>query len=380
MAHINRTGKYVMQPGGYKAFIPEPLPHKPDIKINRELNKFLSNADRALARLDGISYILPNPDLFVAMYVRHEAVLSSQIEGTQSSLEDVLKFEAEKKKKPGDDSAEVLNYINAMNYGLERLKTIPLSLRLIKELHERLMANTRGGHKTPGEFRTRQNWIGGNDKVNIEQATFVPPPVYEMDRALGNLEKFFHNTETYPALVHCGIAHAQFETIHPFLDGNGRLGRLLITFLLCQQNILKIPLLYLSYYLKANRLEYYDRLMAIRIKGDWEGWLEFFLKGIIEVSHQAASTAKNIIDLQKDHKELIANKMSGRNQGLILHEYMFHHPLLNSNMVREQLNCSPKSAISLLNQFLEIGIVEEITGGKRNRVFAYSKYLNLFKN
>lgn len=380
MAHVNRSGKYITQPGGYKAFIPEPLPHKPDIKINRELHKVLSNADRALARLDGISYILPNPDLFVAMYVRHEAVLSSQIEGTQSSLEDVLKIETEKKKKPGDDSVEVLNYIDAMNYGLERLKNIPLSLRLIKELHKRLMANTRGGHKTPGEFRTSQNWIGGNDQFNIEQAIFVPPPVYEMDRALSNLEKFFHNTETYPALIHCGIAHAQFETIHPFLDGNGRLGRLLITFLLCQQNILKTPLLYLSYYLKANRSEYYDRLMAIRTKGDWEGWLEFFLKGVIEVSHQAASTARSIMDLQKDHKELIISKIGSRNQGLILHEYMFDLPYLNSNMVKKYLNCTAKSAISLLNQFLDVGIVEEITGGKRNRVFAYSQYLNLFKN
>ncbi len=380
MAHVNRTGKYITQPGGYKAFIPELLPHKPDIKINRELNKVLSEADRALARLDGISYILPNPDLFVAMYVRHEAVLSSQIEGTQSSLEDVLKFEAEKKKKPGDDRVEVLNYIDAMNYGLERLKTIPLSLRLIKELHKRLMTNTRGGHKTPGEFRNSQNWIGGNDQFNIEQAIFVPPPVYEMDRALSNLEKFFHNTETYPALIHCGIAHAQFETIHPFLDGNGRLGRLLITFLLCQQNILKKPLLYLSYYLKANRSEYYDRLMAIRNKGDWEGWLEFFLNGVIEVSHKAALTAKNIMDLQKNHKELIITKIGSRNQGLVLHEYMFDLPYLNSNMVKKHLSCTAKSAISLLNQFLEIGIVEEITGGKRNRVFAYSQYLNLFKN
>ena len=380
MVHINRTGKYIAQPGGYKAFIPEPLPHKPDIKISRELHKVLSNADRALARLDGISYILPNPDLFVAMYIRHEAVLSSQIEGTQSSLEDVLKFEAEKKKKPRDDRVEVLNYIDAMNYGLERLKTIPLSLRLIKEIHNKLMSNTRGGHKSPGEFRTSQNWIGGSDQLNIKQAIFVPPPVYEMDRALSNLEKFFHNTETYPALVHCGIAHAQFETIHPFLDGNGRLGRLLITFLLCQQNILKTPLLYLSHYLKANRSEYYDRLMAIRIKGDWEGWLNFFFKGVIDVSHQAAETARKIMDLQKEHKELIINKIGSRNQGLVLHEYMFNHPFLNSTMVKKHLSCTPKSAISLLNQFLKVGIVEEITGGKRNRVFVYSKYLDLFQN
>ena len=380
MPHVNRTGKYITQPGGYKAFIPELLPLKPDIKINRELNKVLSEADRALARLDGISYILPNPNLFVAMYMRHEAVLSSQIEGTQSSLEDVLKFEAEKKKKPGDDRVEVLNYIDAMNYGLERLNTIPLSLRLIKELHKRLMANTRGGHKTPGEFRTSQNWIGGNDQFSIEQAVFVPPPVYEMDRALSNLEMFFHNTEIYPALIHCGIAHAQFETIHPFLDGNGRLGRLLITFLLCQQDILKKPLLYLSYYLKANRSEYYDRLMAIRNKGDWEGWLEFFLNGVIEVSYKSALTAKNIMDLQRNHKELIISKAGSRNQGLVLHEYMFDVPYLNSNMVKKHLKCTAKSAISLLNKFLEIGIVEEITGGKRNRVFAYSQYLNLFKN
>lgn len=376
MSLVNRAGKYVKQLEGYEVFIPEPLPPNPEIKIDIELQKLLSDADRALARLDGISYILPNPDLFVAMYVRQEAVLSSQIEGTQSSLEDVLRLEAEMANETSpDDTVEVLNYIEAMNYGIDRLEHLPLSLRLLKELHEKLMRNTRGGHKSPGEFRESQNWIGGND---LRDAIFIPPTVYEMNIALGNFEKFLHIKNQYPVLIHCGLIHAQFETIHPFLDGNGRIGRLLITFLLCQQEILKKPLLYLSHYFKAHRTEYYDRLMDIRNKGKWEEWLKFFIRGVMEVSRQAAVTARSIIDIQKDHREMIFQKMKGRAPGLKLHDYMFDRPLLNGKMVQSYLDCSASTALSLLNQFTEFEILEEITGGKRNRRFRYTKYLSLF--
>jgi Fic family protein len=265
--------------------------------------RLLSVAERALGRLDGVTMLLPNPDLFLGMYVRQEAVLSSQIEGTQSTLEDVLRFEAgEKGHDKVNDVADVVNYVAAMNHGLQRLSTLPLSLRLIREIHGKLLAGARGGERTPGEFRTSQNWIGPKGST-LQTARFVPPPKHEMDRALDNLEKFLHEREVLPPLIHCGLAHAQFETIHPFLDGNGRVGRLLITFLLCEQKILSRPLLYLSLYLKFHQQEYYDRLMAIRSDGNWEGWLKFYLRGVQEVSTSAAATAKAIIEIRDRHRE-----------------------------------------------------------------------------
>src|SRR6202167_5455629 len=274
-----RAGKYVKQLDGYRAFIPAPLPPVPPLEMDRELTRLLSEADHALGRLNGVTSILPNPDLFVSMYVRHEAVLSSQIEGTQSTLVDVLQFEIDANgNEHPKDVEEVVNYVRAMNYGLKRLDELPLSLRLIREIHGKLLEGVRGANRTPGEFRTSQNWIGPAN-CTLTTATFVPPPPHEMHQALDNLERFLHETTSFPALIHCGLAHAQFETVHPFLDGNGRVGRLLITFLLCQRGVLQRPLLYLSHYLKGRRAEYYDRLMAIRNDGDWEGWLRFFLRG-----------------------------------------------------------------------------------------------------
>lgn len=378
MKIANRTGRYVMQPEGYKAFLPEPLPPKPSIKMDTELVLLLSEADQTLARLDGVSSILPNPDLFVAMYVNYEAVLSSQIEGTQSSLEDVLKFEAgDKRETVADDSGEVLNYIDAMNYGLERVRAFPLSLRLIREIHEKLMENVRGGQKTPGEFRRSQNWIGPKNCV-LNQATYVPPPVFEMQKALDNLEKFLHQQQTYPILIQCGLIHAQFETIHPFLDGNGRIGRLLITFILCHEKILQLPLLYLSHYLKAHKIEYYDRLMAIRNEGDWESWLKFFLRGITEVSIQAKDTARKILDLQKEQREVISQKINSSRLSLALHDLLFSTPWINSKIVEQRINCSRAKSISLLNQLVELDILREMTGRKRNRWYRFFPYLNLF--
>src|SRR5208283_1175431 len=280
------------------AFIPAPLPPDPPINIDSELSRLTSEADRALGRLDGVATVLPNPDLFVSMYVRQEAVLSSQIEGTQSTLEDVLQFEVDSKGREfPKDIREVVNYVGAMNYGLERLETLPLSLRLIREIHGKLLEGVRGSHRTPGEFRTSQNWIGPAGCI-LNEATFVPPPVPEMRDTLGSLEGFLHDT-SFPLLIQCGLVHAQFETIHPFLDGNGRVGRLLVTFLLCQKQALGRPLLYLSHYLKRHRAEYYDRLMAIRNLGDWEGWLKFFVRGIQEVTQEAAEKARRILGLRE---------------------------------------------------------------------------------
>ena len=237
-----RAGRYIKQLEGYSAFIPAPLPPEPPVRMDHELMRLLSDADRALGRLDGVSSILPNPNMFVAMYVRHEAVLSSQIEGTQSSLDDVLEFEVDARGEHPKDIEEVVNYVRAMNHGLRRLEELPLCLRLLREIHEELLKGVRGAERSPGEFRRSQNWIGPAG-CDLNTATFVPPPVHEMKQALDNFEKFLHDTESNPRLIHCGLAHAQFETIHPFLDGNGRVGRLLITLLLCQQNILQKPLL-----------------------------------------------------------------------------------------------------------------------------------------
>ncbi|MDP9310603.1 MAG: Fic family protein [Chloroflexota bacterium] len=375
---MGRAGKYESQIGGYKAFIPAPLPPEPPIIMDNELVRLLSDADRSLGRLDGVTSVLPNPDLFVAMYVRQEAVLSSQIEGTQSTLEDVLQFEADAKgREIPRDVAEVVNYINAMNYGLERSASLPLSLRLIREIHAYLLADVRGSDKTPGEFRRDQNWIGAKN-CPLSMATFVPPPVSAMREILDNFEKFLHTSQPLPILIHCGLVHAQFETIHPFMDGNGRIGRLLITFLLCQRGALQFPLLYLSYYLKAHRSQYYDRLMAIRNEGDWEGWLKFFLRGVDQVSRSATATARAILQLRDQHRAMIAQSLSGSTYGLQLHDYLFMRPILSVRMVEERLKCTYATAGKLVEQFEALGLLHEITGWQRNRLYRYEPYLALF--
>ncbi|MFY9226865.1 MAG: Fic family protein [Blastocatellia bacterium] len=375
---IMRAGRYIKQASGYKAFIPATLPPEPPIKLDSELIKLLSDATLSLGRLDGVCSILPNPDLFVAMYVRHEAVLSSQIEGTQSTLEDVLQFEIDAKGQDfPKDIEEVVNYITALKYGLTRLQELPLCLRLIREIHSKLLAGVRGSHRLPGEFRTSQNWIGSSDGT-LNSAVFIPPPVYEMNMALDNFEKFLHD-DSFPELIHCAIAHAQFETIHPFLDGNGRVGRLLITFLLCQKGILKRPLLYLSHYLKFYRAEYYDRLMAIRNSGDWESWLKFFLKGIYQVSQDGTLTARNILELKENHRKILLKEMSGNTNSLHLLDYLFEHPIINVGMVAKHLGCVYLTANKLVENFANLGLLNEISGGQRNRRYAYTPYLELFE-
>jgi len=373
-----RAGEYLLQVGGYHAFVPKPLPPAPPIQLDNELTRLLSEADRALGRLDGVASVLPNPNLFVAMYVRQEAVLSSQIEGTQSTLEDVLRFELDAKGHDApSDVADVVNYVQAMNHGLERLKTLPLSLRLIREIHAILLTGVRGGDRTPGEFRREQNWIGPAG-CSIHAATFVPPPAEHLAAALADLERFLHEP-TLPLLIHCGLVHAQFETIHPFIDGNGRVGRLLITLLLCERQALQLPLLYLSYYLKAHRAEYYDRLMAVRNDGNWEGWLSFFLRGIAEVSQAATATARAILTLREEHRQLIAGQMEGSTAGLRLLDRLFEQPLLTVRLVEEQLGCSYATAAKLIESFVQLGLLRETTGWQRNRRFRYDPYLALFE-
>ena len=374
-----RAGRYVKQRTGYAAFIPAPLPPEPPIALEG-LQALLSRADQAVGRLDGVIQTVPNPDFFVYMYIRREAVLSSQIEGTQSTLEDLLAVELEPRpawRRLPEDVDEVVRYVQAMNYGLNRLSDLPLSLRLIREIHRELLSGGRGSHRLPGEFRTTQNWIGP-EKATLAEATFVPPPEHEMKEALHNFERFLHEDEL-PELVHAGLAHAQFETIHPFLDGNGRVGRLLITFLLVFGGVLHRPLLYLSVYLKRNRAEYYDRLMAIRNSGDWESWLRFFLTGVAQTAEEATATARAILDLREEHRHRVQEQTAGVN-GLRLLDLLFERPLVHVNLVKDSLGISFVTANRLVEQLESLDVLDEITGRKRDRIFSYTPYVALFQD
>ncbi len=374
-----RAGRYIHQLQGYSAFNPAPLPPDPPVRIDQDMQTLLSQADRALGRLDGSIQTLPDSNLFVFMYVRKEAVLSSQIEGTQSSLNDVLEAEAQvfNPDRP-QDVAEVLSYVDAMNYGLRRLAELPVSVRLIREIHARLLKGVRGASCHPGELRTSQNWIGPAGCM-LTEAAYVPPPPGEVADALSALEQFLHAEDPTPVLLKVGLAHAQFETIHPFLDGNGRIGRLLITFLLCEQGILQSPVLYLSHYFKQHREQYYSLLQSIRDTGDWETWLKFFLKGVAEVSQEATATARKIVDLRERHRTLIAERF-GRvaANGLKVLEDLFSKPIINVKRITDLTGVSFPAANNLMGKFIDHGVLTEITGQTRNRLFRYGAYIDLF--
>ena len=335
----------------------------------------LSRADRDIGRLDALAALLPNPDLFVAMYVRHEAVLSSQIEGTQSTLEDVLAYEAEAiRDDTPRDVEEVVNYVRAMNHGLGRLSTLPLSLRLLREIHAELMQGVRGGDKSPGEFRISQNWIGGAGST-LKTADFIPPAPHELMNTLGQLERFLHEAkDSVPLLVRCALAHAQFETIHPFLDGNGRVGRLLITLMLCEEGALSRPLLYLSLYLKAHRAEYYDRLTAIRHQGHWEPWIAFFLQGVSSTARAATQTAQAIVALREQHRTAVQRNA----KALALLDHLMRQPTVSIKRVAALLGCTHPTAAKLVGQFEQRGWLRELTGYGRNRAWHYQPYVDLF--
>jgi Fic family protein len=378
--NTGRAGNYQKQPNGYRAFIPAPLPPEPPVRLEGELQALLSQADRALGRLDGSVQTLPNPDLFVFMYVRKEAVLSSQIEGTQSSLQDLLAAEANlfgTEPRPHDVD-ELVNYVRAMNHGLTRLVELPISVRLIREIHAHLLQGVRGSRLTPGELRRSQNWIGPGS-CTLAEATFVPPPPDVVPEALSNLESFLHLKDDLPMLVKIGIAHAQFETIHPFLDGNGRIGRLLITFLLTEQGVLHKPVLYLSHYFKHHREAYYDHLQAIRDNGDWEGWLDFFFRGVAQVSAEATETARRILALREDHRNAITEHLGrAAGNGHRVLESLFDRPIVSVNEVKDLINTSYAAANNLVTSLVQLGILVEITGHVRNRRFRYEPYVRLF--
>jgi Fic family protein len=372
-----RIGRYITSSvvGGesYNSYIPRPLPPNPPLDM-AELYALLDQANTAIGRLDGMSMLLPDPSLFLYMYVRKEAVLSSQIEGTQSSLSDLLLSETQGiPTAPLDDIKEVSNYVAAMNYGLERLKEFPLSLRLIREIHSRLLCNTRGSNKQPGEFRSSQNWIGGSRPGN---ARFVPPPPEYLMECLDNFEKFLHDdTIQLPALIKAALAHVQFETIHPFLDGNGRLGRLLITFMLCVAGVLKQPMLYLSLYLKINRKAYYDHLQSVRETGEWESWIKFFLTGVIETAQQATRTAQSIIELFEKDRKTIENSDKSTAAILTIHAYLQQHSVATTGKIKENTKLSLPTILRSLVVLENLGIIKEITGKNRRKVFAYHQYL-----
>ena len=376
-----RAGTYQNQATGCRAFIPAPLPPDPPIAIDDELQTLLSAADRALGRLDGSVQTLPDSDLFVLMYVRKEAVLSSQIEGTRSSLNDLLRAEARiyDPDRPAD-VREVSNYVAALNNGLERLSDLPISVRLVREIHKRLLKDVRGAHLQPGELRKSQNWIGPSG-ATLNEATFIPPPPHEVPQALSDLEHFMHAKDSMPALIRIGLTHAQFETIHPFLDGNGRVGRLLITFMLCEQGMLQSPVLYLSHYFKAKRADYYEHLQNIRNDGGWEAWLKFFLRGVADVSREATDTARAIVSLRETDRDKIINEL-GRVAGnaLKVHELLFRFPLVSVNPVADMLEVSFTSANRLVERLVDIGVLVEATGNARNRVFQYQNYINIFSD
>lgn len=381
MKQPGRAGRYVRQPQGYSAFIPASLPPDPRVVMDDEMLALISQGDRALGRLDGSVQTLPDPDLFVFMYVRKEAVLSSQIEGTQSSLDDVLEAEAKifSASRPRDVD-EVINYVQAMKYGLDRLKELPVSIRLIKEIHERLLHRVRGAQREPGELRRSQNWIGPAG-CTLNEASFVPPPQEEVPTALSDLERFIHTDEPMPALIKIGLAHAQFETIHPFLDGNGRVGRLLIAFLLCERKILLKPVLYISHYFRRNRDRYYALLQATRDDGDWESWLKFFLTAVAEVSSEATETARRIVELRERHRGIITEHFGySAGNGLKVLERLYSRPIISVQDVAKVTKVSFTAANNLTRRFVKHGILSEMTGQARNRQFRYGDYIDLFSD
>ena len=378
---MKRTTGQIVQIGSgdeaFRAFVPAPLPPEPPLKLTAADQVLLEKANRALGKLDGMTSLLPNIALFIYAYVRKEALVSSQIEGTQSSFSDLLLYESD--QAPGvplEDVREVSDYVAALSHGIERLRGgFPLSLRLLREIHGVLLRSGRGSNKTPGEFRRSQVWIGGARPGN---ARFVPPPTDRVVECMGALEKFLHgNPIETPTLLKAAFAHVQFETIHPFLDGNGRLGRLLITFLLCAEGALSEPILYLSLHFKSHRQEYYDHLQRVRTHGDWEGWLRFFLEGVISTSEEAVTTTRRILALFEKDRRQIEKLGRAAASAFRVHEYMQKKPIAGIREMERDLDLTYPTVAGALDRMKKQRIVRELTGFKRNRVFAYAPYVEL---
>jgi Fic family protein len=374
------TGSYeTASVGGehVRAFIPHPLPPEPPLDLSNARQRLLEQATLAIGRLDSITLLLPDPNLFLYAYVRREAVLSSQIEGTQSSLSDLLLFELEEAPgAPFDDVVEVSNYVAALEHGMARLRGgFPLSNRLIREMHAELLSRGRGSEKAPGEFRSTQNWIGGTRPGN---AHFVPPPPFHVEDCMGALERFIHDEHSpYPTLVKAALAHVQFETIHPFLDGNGRIGRLLIAFILRHYDVLSQPLLYLSLYFKQRRAEYYRLLDLVRAEGDWEAWLDFFLEGVESTAANAVQTAQRLEALFREDGARIKSLGRAASATMRVFDAICKRPVTTLNEICQRASASFPTAAKGMDMLLNLDIARELTGQRRNRVFAYQRYLNI---
>jgi Fic family protein len=378
--HRNATGHYAASVAGgetVQAFVPDPLPPAPPLALVGARQRMLERATLALGRLDSIGLLLPDPQLFLYAYVRREAVLSSQIEGTQSSLSDLLLFELDELPGvPFDDVVEVSNYVAALEHGMARLREgFPLCNRLLREMHVHLMARGRGADKAPGEFRRSQNWIGGTRPGN---ARFVPPPPNEVESCMAALESFIHDEASgVPILIKAALAHVQFETIHPFLDGNGRLGRLLIALLLHQGGALAQPLLYLSLYFKQHRARYYELLDGVRTDGDWEAWVDFFLEGVEQTAHSAVQTARRLVELFRQDAQRVQSSGRGAANLLRVLDTLRQRPLSSLRQIGQSAGVSFPTASKAILTLVELGIARELTGQRRNRVFVYDAYLNI---
>lgn len=371
-------GKVIRTLHGYAAFIPDPLP--PETEWSTKLLSALSQADRSLARLAEVGNTFPVPHVVVRPFIRKEAVLSSQIEGTRTTFQELLSFEAGQLSffRDMEDTREVHNYVRALNYGLERLETFPMSVRLIREIHAILMQGVRGEHMTPGEVRRSQNWIG-KPGATLEKARYVPPPPDEMHNCLSELERFIHADSELPPLLRIGMIHYQFEAIHPFLDGNGRIGRLLVTFLLVAWDLISQPLLYLSNFIEINRQEYYDRLLAVSQKGEWEAWLLFFLEGVHSQADDASRRISRLKDLRSAYREKFTNDRSRESLGILV-DYLIGSPITSITQAQETLNIGSFNRIQRNIEKLEaLGIVREVTGNKRNRIYHAEEILKVLE-
>lgn len=369
------SGKCIKTLKGYWTFVPNPLP--PPVDYDKDVIHLLSEADRFLGELSGTGRLLFNPYLLISPYIRREAVSSSGIEGTLASLNDLFFFEAEKPKEPKvPDVKEVQNYVLAMEYGFESLKKLPISVRLLREIHKVLMKGVRGGHATPGELRQSQNWIGPPG-CTLNEATFVPPPVEEMGKALSDWEKYLHSNPDEPPLVQCALMHYQFEAIHPFLDGNGRIGRLLITFFLCEKGFLTQPLLYLSAFFDRFRDEYYSRLLAVSQKGDWQGWIKFFLRGVINQSRDAIADSRKILDLHSEYQKVLEQTKRIPETAHRLIDEIFLNPVISIAGLSKKWKIPFISVKRGVRRLTDLGILREVPGRKRNKLFVAHKLMEL---
>ncbi|MBU1147355.1 MAG: Fic family protein [Candidatus Omnitrophica bacterium] len=376
----SQAGKVMKTEKDYWAFVPNSLP--PLITYNKDIVGLLSEADRQLGNLSGVGALLPNPYLLITPYAKREAVLSSKIEGTQTSLSDLFYFEAankegRQKEAKKTDVLEVINYVKAMNYGIKTLKKLPLCLRLIREIHKELMRGVRGERLTPGDFRRSQNWIGPSG-CTLNEATYVPPPVHEMKEALGDLEKFLHDRESFPGLIQCALIHYQFEAIHPFLDGNGRIGRLLITLFLCEREYLVYPMLYLSAFFEKYRNEYYARLLAVSEKGEWEEWIKFFLRAVAAQAKDAVDNSKAILNLLDKYRKII-QKQKGSTYTLKLLEEIFLNPFVTIPYVAKKLGTTYPTAKAAVERLKKVKILFEASEKQWGKVYCAKELLGLLE-